>query len=141
MIWSMRCLLTGIMLTVFPSAILAQGNPYQGIYAGKMKIVVVELKRNDFFPARLTVMPDGHSILLTVQTPDGAPNWVIRGNFTGNLFVGASRGRFNATNYVYANNYQIRFVRDEARLTGGPVHPGPGIVPITIPLIFHRVRS
>jgi hypothetical protein len=139
---SIRFLLHGILLTFIPSTVLAQANPFQGIYAGRMRVTIANQGgRTDFYPARMTVLPDGHSIIISAQLPHSVATWVVTGSFKGNLFQGSTRGRFNGNNYNWANNYQINFVRTEARLTGGPVNLLPGQHRQRIPLIFYRIRS
>jgi hypothetical protein len=140
---SIRFLPIGILLIFIPSAVLAQDNPFQGIYAGRMRISIANrgAGQPDFYSARLTVLPDGHSIIITAQLPNSVSTWVCKGSFNGNLFEGSTRGRFNGSDYVYANHYEIRFLQNEARLTGGPINPLPGQHPQRIPIIFKRIRS
>lgn len=139
---SIRFLVIGILLTVLPSAISAQVNPYQGIYAGRMRVTIANRgAQTDFYPARMTVLPDGDSIIITAQLPPSVATWVLRGSFKGDLFEGSTKGRFNGDNYNWANNYQIRFLRNEARLTGGPVNLLSGQTRQRIPLVLYRIRS
>ena len=75
----MRYLLVGFLLTVSAPAILAQSNPFQGIYAGMLPIGLSSrgFKLSDY-PARMTVLPAGHSIILTAQLPGNVSNQVLR---------------------------------------------------------------
>jgi hypothetical protein len=119
-----------------------QKNPHQGVYIG------TEGRQNFAAgdgitykcPTRLTVMPDGRSIFVSVQLPyAGVLNEVIEGSFNGNLFVGQSRGRFNGFNYILGFYYWIRFVGNQARMTCKPINPQfPGG---DENVVFYRIRS
>jgi hypothetical protein len=140
-----RFLLIGILVTALPSAMLAQVNPFQGVYDGKLLIRAASRGFQPyFFPSRMTVLPDGHSILLTTQLPNSVSTVAIRGSFNGNLFEGLARGRFNPPNYNQACAYKIRFIRNEARINANSIHKSPGYVHDPREdetLIFYRVRS
>src|ERR1700730_2401878 len=111
-----RCVLIGLSVTAAPSAILSQGNSYQGVYTGNNAVEWADQGyKPAFFPSTLTVLPDGHSIIITSQLPNNVLTRVIRGNFTGNIFEGQTRGRFNLAVYDYETYYKIRFVGNEAR--------------------------
>jgi hypothetical protein len=119
-----------------------QKNPYQGVYSGTQRHKNTEGDGTVYnCTTRMTVMPDGHSILISAQVPfSGVINEVVEGSFNGNLFLGQSRGRLNGFNYIYGYNYSIRFVGNQARMTGKPVNPlVPGGGPEN--WIFYRVRS
>lgn len=74
-----------------PSAILAQGNPFQGVYEGRLLVKLAGLSDPpEFYPSRMTVLPDGHSIILTTQVRNHVSTTVIRGSFSGNLVEDAS---------------------------------------------------
>src|ERR1700686_1019566 len=112
--WSVRFLLIGILVTALPSAMLAQVNPFQGIYAGRLLVRAASRGFQPYFySSRMTVLPDGHSIIITTQLPNSVATVIIRGSFNGNLFLGATRGRFNPPNYDQACTYKIRFIRNE----------------------------
>jgi hypothetical protein len=110
----------------------AAKNPYQGVYIGTIVLTNTSYPGR-LFPssARMTVMPDGHSMFLTTQLPfnSGVLNMVAEGGFNGNLFIGSSRGRFNLLNYVLGINFQIRFVHNEAIILGRPNY------------VFQKIRS
>jgi hypothetical protein len=126
------------------SSVVASGqkNPYQGVYIGTQRYKNTEGDGTIYnCTTRLTVMPDGRSIFVSAQLPySGVLNEVVEGSFKGNLFVGSSRGRLNGLNYSYGYNYWIRFVGNQARMTGRPVNPlVPGGGPAN--WIFYRIRS
>jgi hypothetical protein len=110
----------------------AATNPYQGVYNGTI-VLTNSSYPNRLFPcwARMTVMPDGRSMFLTVQLPNnsGVLNIVGEGIFKGNLFEGSSRGRFNFLNYTSGTNFKIRFLHNEATILGTPNY------------VFHKVGS
>jgi hypothetical protein len=63
--------------------------------------------RQDYYPSRMVVLPDGHSIIITIQLPGAVTSLAISGNFKGNLFEGSSRARLNAGRvYNWAANYK-----------------------------------
>jgi hypothetical protein len=112
----------------------AATNPYQGVYMGTI-ILTNSSYPNRLFPcwARMTVMPDGRSMFLTVQLPNngGVLNIAGEGGFQGNLFEGSSRGRFNFLNYATGSQFKIRFLHNQAViLTNRPPN-----------YVFHKVRS
>jgi hypothetical protein len=145
MCWSVRFLLIGILVNALPSSMLAQVNPFQGVYAGRLLVRAASRGYQPYFySSRMTVLPDGHSIIITTQLPNSVATSVIRGSFNGNLFEGVSRGRFNPPNYNQACTYKIRFVRNEARINPNSVHKPPGYVHDPREdevIIFYRVRS
>jgi hypothetical protein len=140
-----RSFLVGILLSVLPSSLLAQVNPFQGIYVGRALIRVSGhgyLPR--YYPARMTVLPDGHSIIFATQLSNDVSNRVFKGGFTNNVFEGFSRGRFNVKIYNWAVRCKITFIRNEARINMDSVDRPPGYVEDPRedkPLIFYRVRS
>jgi hypothetical protein len=125
------------------SSVMASGqkNPYQGVYVGTQRYKDMGNGTMYDCTSRLTVMPDGHSIIISTQLPNSSiSNEVVEGSFNGNMFVGASRGRLNGIQYIYGYNYWIRFVGNQARMTGKPVNPEvPGGGPAD--WIFYRIRS
>jgi hypothetical protein len=97
----------------------AQTTAYQGIYAGKAEMYIVN-RGDAFYPARLTVLPDGHSILLTMQLPNAVTSIAIKGS----SFEGESRERLNARKvYNWGTKYTIEFVGDEARMHSTVINP------------------
>lgn len=142
---SIRLLLVGILLTVMPSAILAQSNPFQGVYAGRLLYRALSRGyKPDFYPARMMVLPDERSIIITTQIGNTVATVAIRGSFNGNQFEGSTRGRFNFGAYVGACTYKIRFIGNEARINANSAHRPPGYVhdPREDEVrILYRVRS
>ena len=142
---SIRVFVIGILLTVMPSEILAQSNPFQGVYAGRLLYRILGRGyKPDFYPARMTVLPDGHSIIITTQLPNSVATVAIRGSFNGNQFEGSTRGRFNFGTYGWACTYKISFIRNKARINANSAHTPPGYVhdPREDEVrIFYRVRS
>jgi hypothetical protein len=142
---SIRFLLIGILLTALPSAILAQANPFQGIYAGRLLVRASSRGyQPDYYPSRMTVLPDGHSIFITTQLSNSVATSVIRGSFKGNLFEGSSAGRLNVRVYTGAGTCKITFIRNEARIETNSAHLPPGYVHDPRedkPQIFYRIRS
>jgi len=137
------------LLTAGSAAVASgQKNPYQGVYAGTEGRQNFAADDNTIYkcPTRLTVMPDGRSIFVSVQLPySGVINEVIEGGFKGNLFVGQSRGRINGFDYVHGFNYVlgyyywVRFVGNQARMTSKPINPQfPGG---DENCVFYRIRS
>jgi hypothetical protein len=136
--------LFGPLLILIPSSILAQANPFQGVYSGRFEVKMPSRNfRPDFVPSRMTVLPDGQSILITAQLPgDVVSSWALKGSFNGNLFEGVTRGRLNVNVYNWAMHYKIRFLRNEARIEEyHPLNPPLGYVQDHNVQIFYRVRS
>jgi hypothetical protein len=107
--------LLGTLLTLISTAIFAQDNPFQGVYVGTKTVNMANHAfRTEHFPSRMTVLPDGHSILITTQLPGVVMTVAIIGTFQDNIFEGSSRGRMNGATYIWATNFKIRFVRNEA---------------------------
>jgi hypothetical protein len=128
---------------VGPTTNAGRANPYQGVYAGKILVALANRGfKTEFCPSRMTVLPDGHSIVITTQIPSGVSSGVIRGSFNGNLFEGSEAGRINFQTYNYAANYTIRFLRNEARIEKiiTPSRDKGHLVHQTVQ-IFYRVRS
>jgi hypothetical protein len=135
-------LLLGSLLWATALTAWAGLNSYKGIYVGT--IYTADADEGDRVyacPARITVFPDGHSIIITKQLRQTILTTVIQGSFNGNLFSGATRGRINLLNYNYGSYYWIRFIGKEARVTGGPINPIPTAVSPTATTIFRRERS
>jgi hypothetical protein len=110
----------GLLIAAAPAMVLAQNCRYQGIYEGKA-LIRVNGQPPAYFPSRLTVLPDGHSIIATseVIVPLGAKyisTSVLRGSFDGNVFIGSARERFNVAVHQYASTVKIRFIGNQARL-------------------------
>ena len=121
-----RFLPVGSLLAVLPSSLLAEVNPFQGIYAGR---ALVRMSGHgyqpEYFPARLTVLPDGHSIVYATQLPNSVANRVFKGKFNHNVFEGFSRGRYNVNTYNWAVRCKITFIRNEARINMDSVNRPP----------------
>jgi hypothetical protein len=135
-----RYLSIGLSLIAAPSAIFAQTNPFQGVYTGKSLVLIIGSQPKDY-PSRMTVLPDGHSIFITTQVPNTVVTSVITGNFKGNIFEGATRGRMNFLSYIWSSSYKIRFVGNEAVIEqvftpNGPIKGGH-----RISHIYYRIRS
>lgn len=109
--------LIGFLLAGIPLTGLPQSNPFQGVYDGEMWTAAASTGfKAVLYPARLTVLPDGNSIIITEQLHNSVATIVIKGEFKSNLFEGFTRGRFNPPNYVPSAHYRIRFNRHEARI-------------------------
>ncbi len=125
-----------------PAARAADAGRYAGIYAGKAEIALASRDfKNDFFPCRLTVFPDGHAMILTTELPSGVMALTARGDLKGNVFHGHARGRFSLLNYHMATDWTVRFSGGEARVQVVPVNPPPGFVNDDKPMVLHKVRS
>jgi hypothetical protein len=137
-------LLVGLVLTSLSPIASAQANPFQGIYAGKARIALGNRGfHQDYYPSRMIVLPDGHSILVTTQLPGAVTSSALSGNFKGNLFEGSSRARLNAGKvYNWATKVKIRFVGKEAIVEDVIViNPPPGYVHLNEVQVFYRIRS
>jgi hypothetical protein len=137
-------LLVGLVLTSLSPIASAQANPFQGIYDGKARIALGNRGfHQDYYPSRMIVLPDEHSILVTTQLPGAVTSSVISGNFKGNLFEGSSRARVNAGKvYNWGARVKIRFVGKEAIVEDVIViNPPPGYVHLNEVQVYHRVRS
>jgi len=122
---------------------VAEANLFQGVYEGR-SLVRVNNSAPDYFPARMTVFPDGHSILMTIQIPGYVSTSVIKGSFKGNVFEGSARGRFNGVIYNCAGTCNITFLGNEARIHGNSAHRPVGYVHDPREdkaLVFYRGRS
>jgi hypothetical protein len=111
-----------VVLLLVPAWTVASAETcaYQGIYEGK-ELFRVDGQAPAYFPSRLTVLPDGHSIIVTSQIvgKSGKEYIITRaatGNFTGNVFTGFTRGRFNLGSYGWSGTYLIGFVGNQARV-------------------------
>jgi len=126
---STRFLLIGILLTALPSAILAQSNPFQGVYAGRLLIRLSSRGyQPDYYPARMTVLPDGHAVIITAQIIHYVTTSAIRGSFIGNVFEGSGPGRYNLGVYNGGGSCKITFIRNEARIITKSDQLPPGYV-------------
>jgi hypothetical protein len=138
-----RRMITGISLTAAPLATLSQGNPYQGVYTGNKAVEMGDQGyKPSFFPSTLTVLPNGHSIIITSQLPNNVLTSVLRGSFTGNIFEGRTRARLNLAVYNYGTYYKIRFVGNEARIEKDlTINPPEGYVAPAKVQVFCKTHS
>jgi hypothetical protein len=135
----------GLLFAGNPLTSPAQSNPFAGVYAGEMRTCAASTGCKPLlYPARLTLLPNGKSIIITEQLQNSVATTVIEGAFKGNIFEGFSRGRFNPPNYIWSARYRIRFSRNQARIeeAKGP-HEPPGFKdnPGAKRSVFYRVRS
>ena len=117
---SLSLLVIGLLFAATTAMVSAQTCPYQGIYEGKT-LARVDGKPPAYFPSRFTVLPDGHSIIGTCEVIGRLggkyiSTAVIRGSFDGNVFIGATRERFNLGVHQFAATVKIRFIGNQARL-------------------------
>lgn len=83
-----------------------------GIYTGTMGMQLDTPKGKNLnykAKAKLVVMPDGKSAILTAQHPDGVVSLAIRGAFKGNVFYSASKGKLDYGGYHWGMNWDITF--------------------------------
>jgi hypothetical protein len=138
----------GLLFAATTATVSAQTCPYQGIYEGK-ELIRVDGQAPAYFPTRLTVLPDGHSMIGTSEITGQLgrkylSTGVIRGSFEGNVFTGSTRERFNLSVHQYSGTIRIRFIGNQARvmyssntLPAGYIHdPREGKE-----RIFYRIRS
>jgi hypothetical protein len=52
-----RLLIDGLALTAEPSAVFAQGNPFQGVHTGKCLVLIIGSQPKNY-PSRMTVLLD-----------------------------------------------------------------------------------
>lgn len=118
----------GLLLAGNPLTSPAQCNPFEGVYAGEVWTAASSTGFKPLlYPARLTVLPDGKSVIITEQLHNSVATTVVEGAFKGNLFEGYCRGRFNPPNYVWSARYRIRFSPNQARIEEvKAMHPPPG---------------
>jgi hypothetical protein len=119
---SLSLLVTGLLFVASTATVLAQSCPYQGIYEGKT-LMRVDGQAPAYFPTRLTVLPNGHSIIGTSEIYGRLGRKyivtaVIRGSFNGNIFTGSTRDRFNLSVHQYSGTTKIRFIGNQAHATG-----------------------
>lgn len=145
---SLSLAVIGLLFAATNATVLAQTCPYQGIYEGK-ELIRVDGQAPAYFPSRLTVLPDGHSIIVTSEIYGRLgrkyiSTGVLRGSFEGNVFTGSSRERFNLSLHQYSGTTRIRFIGNQARvnyssntLPAGYIHdPREDQA-----RIFYRIRS
>jgi hypothetical protein len=113
-------LFIGLLFAAAPATASHQTCPYEGIYEGKA-LVRVDGQAPAYFPSRLTVLSDGHSIIVTSEVTGRLGHKyistsVLRGSFDGNVFIGSSRERFNLRVHQYSATTRIRFIGNQARL-------------------------
>jgi len=115
------CLLViGLLSAGTTATVSAQTCPFQGIYEGK-ELIRVNGQPPAYFPTRLTVLPDGHSIIATSEITGRRggkfmSTGVVRGSFEGNVFTGSTRERFNLSVHQYSGTVRIRFIGNQARV-------------------------
>jgi hypothetical protein len=145
---SLSLLLIGLLFAATTAAISAQTCPYQGIYEGK-ELIRVDGQAPAYFPTRLTVLPDGHSIIGTSEITGRLgrkfiSTGVIRGSFEGNVFTGSTRERFNLSVHQYSGTIRIRFIGNQARVNYSSNYIPPGYIHDPREeqeRIFYRIRS
>ena len=151
--WAKMCrsvslFVIGLLFAAATATVSAQTCPYQGIYEGK-DLIRVNGQAPAYFPSRLTVLPDGHSIIVTTETyvrlgAKYISTGVLRGSFEGNVFTGSNRERFNLSVHQYSGTARIRFIGNQARvmyssntIPAGYIHdPREGQE-----RIYYRIRS
>ena len=117
---SLSLLVIGLLFAATTAMVSAQTCPYQGIYEGK-ELIRVDGQAPAYFPSRLTVRPDGHSIIVTSEIYGRLgrkyiSTGVLRRSFEGNVFRGSSRERFNLSVHQYSGTTRIRFIGNQARV-------------------------
>jgi hypothetical protein len=119
------------------------GQSYQGVYTGNKAVEMGDQGyKPSFFPSTLTVLPDGHSIIITSQLPNNVLTSVLRGSFAGNIFEGRTRARLNLAVYNYGTYYKIRFVGNEARIEKDlTINPPEGYVAPAKVQVFCKTHS
>jgi hypothetical protein len=95
-------LFIGLLFAAAPATASHQTCPYEG-----KALVRVDGQAPPYFPSRLTVLSDGHSIIVTSEVTGRLGHKyistsVLRGSFDGNVFIGSSRERFNLRVHQYS---------------------------------------
>jgi len=104
-----------VLCLAFPcrgSAGRADATGVDGIYVGKIGMQLDTPKGKNFdyeAAAKLVVMPDGNSAILTAQHPDGVVSVAMRGSTSGNVFVSDSKGKLDYGGYHYGMKWDITF--------------------------------
>ena len=145
---SLSLLVIGLLFAATTAMVSAQTCPYQGIYEGK-ELIRVDGQAPAYFPSRLTVRPDGHSIIVTSEIYGRLgrkyiSTGVLRRSFEGNVFRGSSRERFNLSVHQYSGTTRIRFIGNKAHVSYSSDYLPPGYIHDPREdqeLIFYRIRS
>jgi hypothetical protein len=145
---ALSLLVIGLLFAATSAAVSAQTCPYQGIYEGKA-LIRVDGQPPAYFPARFTVLPDGHSIIGTTEITGRLgrkymSTGVSRGSFVGNVFTGYNRERFNLSIHQYSGTIRIRFIGNQARVSYSSNTLPPGYIHDpreSREQIFYRIRS